>query len=249
MYTPNQLEKFLFFDIETAGSGPNFESLSDKMQELWSKRSETLRTQLGDKYPDNKDKSDEELFKMKSALQAEFGRVVCISFGKIKFEDSEPILQVFSITDEDESVLLKKAFDLITKMAKLGIKLAGHNVKRFDVPFLCKRGFINRLELPAPLQVWDKKPWEISITDTSELWSFGAWQEGFTSLDLLATTLGIDSPKDDINGSEVHEAYYGGQIDRIKEYCQKDVVTLAQILLRLSNLNLIQKSGIIVKNN
>jgi hypothetical protein len=83
----------------------------------------------------------------------------------------------------------------------------------------------------------------------TELWSFGAWQEGFTSLDLLATTLGIDSPKDDINGSEVHEAYYGGQIDRIKEYCQKDVVTLAQILLRLSNLNLIQKSGIIVKNN
>jgi predicted PolB exonuclease-like 3'-5' exonuclease len=247
MFTPTQLEKFLFFDIETSGLESNYERLSEKMQELWSKRSEILRNQLGEKYPDNKDKSDSDLFELKSALQAEFGRVVCISFGKIKFVEDEPTIQIISVQDEDESVLLKKAFDIIIKMSKIGVKLIGHNVKRFDIPFLCKRGIINSLELPAPLQVWDKKPWEISITDTSELWSFGAWQEGFASLDLLATVLGIDSPKEQMNGSEVHGYYYSGRIEEITEYCERDVITLAQILLRLSNLNLIDKQSIIFK--
>jgi 3'-5' exonuclease len=247
MFDPHQLEKLLFFDIETAGSVSSYEELSPKMQELWSHRAEILRKQLGDKYPDNKDKSDSELFQMKSALQAEFGRVVCVSFGKIKFEDGEPMAQIVSYSGEDEVEILNQAFKVIKGLSKNGVKLIGHNVKRFDIPFLCKRAFILRLETPPALQVWDKKPWEIAISDTSELWSFGAWQEGFTSLDLLATVLGVDSPKDDISGADVHQAYYSGQIDRIKEYCQKDVITLIQVALSLSNLNLIEKSGIIIK--
>jgi hypothetical protein len=247
MFDHHQLEKFLFFDIETAGAESNFSELSPKLQELWSKRAELLRTQLGEKYPDNKDKSDDELFQMKSALQAEFGRVVCVSFGKLKFVDGAPTAQIVSYSGNNEIDILNQSFKLMTGLAKNGIKLFGHNVKRFDVPFLCKRAFIHGIEPATPLQVWDKKPWEISITDTSELWSFGAWQEGFTSLDLLASVLGIDSPKDDINGAEVHQTFYAGESDRIKEYCQKDVITLIQTALRLSGLNQIEKSDIIVK--
>jgi predicted PolB exonuclease-like 3'-5' exonuclease len=217
------------------------------MQELWSKRADLLRTQLGEKYPDNKDKSDDDLFQMKSALQAEFGRVVCVSFGKLKFIEGSPTAQIVSYSGNNEVEILTQSFKLMTGLAKNGIKLFGHNVKRFDVPFLCKRAFIHGIEPAAPLHVWDKKPWEIAITDTSELWSFGAWQEGFTSLDLLASVLGIDSPKDDINGADVHETFYAGEVDRIKEYCQKDVITLMQTALRLSGLNRIEKSDIIVK--
>lgn len=247
MFDHHQLEKFLFFDIETAGNKATLSELSPKMQELWSKRAEILRNQLGDKYPDNKDKTDADLFEMKSALQAEFGRVVCISFGKIKFEDGIPVAQIISYSGTDEVDLLNQAFKVMTGFAKKGCKLIGHNVKRFDVPFLCKRAFILNIDPATPLQVWDKKPWETSITDTSELWSFGAWQEGFTSLDLLATCLGVDSPKDDISGAEVHSTFYAGEVDRIKEYCQKDVMTLIQIALRVSGLNQIEKSGIIIK--
>lgn len=247
MFDSYQLEKFLFFDIETAGEKASFSQLDPKKQELWSKRAEILRTQLGDKYPDNKDKDDSALFEMKSALQAEFGRVVCVSFGKIKFVDGVPTAQIVSYSGDDEVEILRNSFKLMTGLAKNGVKLIGHNVKRFDVPFLCKRAFIHSIEPAVPLQVWDKKPWEIAINDTSELWSFGAWQEGFTSLDLLATVLGIDSPKEDINGSEVHNTYYSGQIDRIREYCQRDVVTLMQITLRLSGLNQIENTDIIVK--
>jgi len=247
MFDHHQLEKFLFFDIETAGAKSDLSQISPKLQELWQKRAELLRNQLGDKYPDNKEKTDSELFEMKSALQAEFGRVVCISFGKLKFEDGKPVAQIISYSGEDEVEILTQAFKVMTGFAKKGCKLIGHNIKRFDVPFLCKRAFIHNIEPATPLQIWDKKPWETSITDTSELWSFGAWQEGFTSLDLLATVLGIDSPKEDINGAEVHSTFYAGEIDRIKEYCQRDVITLIQIALRLSNLNQIEKSDIIVK--
>lgn len=247
MFDYHQLEKMLFFDVETAGTTRNSSDLSEKMQELWSKRSEILRNQLSAKYPDNKDKTDDELFQMKSALHAEFGRIVCISFAKLKIVDGLPTIQVVSYAGDDETQILNQSFKLINGLAKNGVKLAGHNVKRFDIPFICKRAFINKIEVPAALQVWDKKPWEIAVIDTSELWSFGAWQEGFTSLDLLATVLGVDSPKDDISGDQVHASYYSGEIERIKEYCQKDTITLIQICLSLSNLNLIEKSDIIIK--
>lgn len=247
MFYPNQLEKMLFFDIETAGLVKSSSELSEKMQELWAVRSEILRTQLASKYPDNKDKTDDELFQMKSALHAEFGRVVCVSFGKMKFVNEIPTAQIVSYSGEDEIDILEKSFKLMTGMAKNGVKPVGHNIKRFDVPFLCKRAFINKIELATPLQIWDKKPWETSLVDTSELWSFGAWQEGFTSLDLLATVLGVDSSKDDIKGDQVHENFWAGNIDRITEYCQKDVVALMQIALVLSGLNQIEKSDIIIK--
>ena len=247
MFDPHQLEKMLFFDIETAGSVNHADSLSTKMQELWSTKSDLLRNQLGAKYPDNKDKSDEDLFQMKAALHAEFGRVVCVSFGKMKFVDGVPTAQIVSYSGDDESEILRQSFKLMSALSKTGVKLTGHNVKRFDVPFLCKRAFILNIEPATPLQVWDKKPWETSIIDTSELWSFGAWQEGFTSLDLLATVLGIDSPKDAMKGDQVHENYWAGNVEGIKEYCQKDVITLIQVALKLSNLKQIEKSDIIIK--
>lgn len=247
MFEPIQIEKMLFFDIETAGTVENYEELSTKMQELWSARAEILRNQLSSKYPDNKDKTDEELFKMKSALHAEFGRVVCVSFGKVKFVEGVPTAQIISYYGSDEVDILEKSFKLMNALSKTGVKPIGHNIKRFDVPYLCKRAFINSIEPANVLQVWDKKPWETSLIDTSDLWSFGAWQEGFTSLDLLATVLGIDSPKDDIKGDQVHKEFWKGNIERIATYCQKDVVTLIQTALRLSNLNQLEKSDIIIK--
>lgn len=247
MFDSHQLEKMLFFDIETAGNVQNSTDLSEKMQELWTSRSEILRNQLASKYPDNKDKTDDELFQMKSALHAEFGRVVCVSFGKIKFVDGIPTAQIVSYSGTDEIEVLEKSFKLMSGLSKNGVKPMGHNIKRFDVPYLCKRAFINGIEPATPLQIWDKKPWETSLVDTSDLWSFGAWQEGFTSLDLLATVLGIDSPKDDIKGDQVHENFWSGNIERITEYCQKDVITLIQIALKLSGLNQIEKSDIIIK--
>jgi hypothetical protein len=248
MFTQPQLEKLVFFDIETASQQASLEEINPRLQDQWVKRAEYLRNHLSEKYPDNADQTDEALFLAKSALQAEFGRVVCVTFGKMKFnENGEPVFQLITYKGEDEDLILQQTFALMDKLAKSGIKLSGHNIKRFDIPFLCKRGLINSMTLPIPLQIWDKKPWELPFVDTSELWSFGAWQEGFTSLDLLTCVLDIDSPKDDISGDQVTEQFWAGNIDRIAEYCQKDVLALAQILLRLSGQNLIEPHNIITK--
>jgi hypothetical protein len=248
MFTQPQLEKLVFFDIETASQQASLEEINPRLQDQWVKRAEYLRNHLSEKYPDNADQTDEALFLAKSALQAEFGRVVCVTFGKMKFnENGEPVFQLITYKGEDEDLILQQTFALMDKLAKSGIKLSGHNIKRFDIPFLCKRGLINSMALPIPLQIWDKKPWELPFVDTSELWSFGAWQEGFTSLDLLTCVLDIDSPKDDISGDQVTEQFWAGNIDRIAEYCQKDVLALAQILLRLSGQNLIEPHNIITK--
>jgi DNA polymerase elongation subunit (family B) len=248
MFQLSQLENFLFFDIETTGTVSDFEKLQSRMQDLWSSRSEILRVQLGEKYPDNKNKTDSELFRLKAGLQAEFGRVVCVSLGVIKIVNGTPTAQIVSYYGEDEKEILTKTFKVMNAMSKLGAKLIGHNVKRFDVPYLCKRAFINGIDIPVILQVWDKKPWETSIVDTSELWSFGAWQEGFTSLDLLTAILEIPSPKDDIKGDKVHATFYDElDAERIRTYCQKDVLSMIHVLMKLSGLNLIQDTDIVYK--
>jgi len=247
MFVPSQIEKFLFFDIETAGQAEDLSSISPKLANLWSDRATFLRDHLSAKYPDNLGKSDNDLFIEKAALQAEFGRIVCISFGKVKFDEAgDPIAQIVSYSGTEEEIL-SQSLKLINGLSRSGIKLIGHNIKRFDVPFLCKRAFITGHEIPQILQVWDKKPWETALVDTSELWSFGAWQEGFTSLDLLSTVLGIDSPKEDMKGSDVHSNFYLGNIDKIREYCQRDVIALIQVIIKLSNLNRLEKSNIIFK--
>lgn len=247
MFHPSEIEKFVFFDIETAGQAENSTDLPPRLESMWSDRAEFLRDHLSAKYPENAGKSDDQLFKEKAALQAEFGRIVCISFGKVKFNEmGEPTAQIVSYTGSEQEILTQ-SLKLINGLCKGGVKLLGHNIKRFDIPFICKRAFINGMEVPPALQVWDKKPWEIPVVDTSELWSFGAWQEGFTSLDLLTAVLGVPSPKSDIKGSEVHTQFYSGNIDRIKEYCQRDVIALIQVIIRLSNLNQLEESNIIFK--
>lgn len=248
MFQLSQLESFLFIDIETTGTASDFDQLQPRMQELWSARAEILRGHLGAKYPDNVGKTDAELFREKAGLQAEFGRIVCITMGVIKIDSGLPSAHVVSYYGSDETEILQKAFKLMNAASKKGAKLIGHNIKRFDVPYMCKRAFILGIEPPVMLQVWDKKPWETSIVDTSEIWSFGAWQEGFASLDLLTGVLGIPSPKDDIKGNQVHSVFYDqGDASRIANYCQKDVVSLIQISMKLSGLNLIPDSDIIYK--
>jgi uncharacterized protein YprB with RNaseH-like and TPR domain len=92
---------------------------------------------------------------------------------------------------------------------------------------------IHNIPLPSKLNLFGKKPWEVPHLDTLELWKFGDYKH-YTSLKLLTSVLGIPSPKDDIDGSEIFRVYYEeNNIDRIVTYCQKDTIAIAQIILRL----------------
>lgn len=243
MYNQTELTKMVFFDLETASTCINLAALektNPKMAELWRKRCEYLRA----RFEENKDMSDEELYVAKAGLTPEFSRIVCASFGRLTFEQdpvlgSFPKMSIKSYASPDESVVLDGISTVFEKFATY--KFVGHNIKRFDVPMMCKRILMAGRPLPKGLQLTNLKPWEMPLVDTSEIWSFGAWQEGFASLELLATALGLATPKDDIRGEEVGQVFWQERdVTRIAEYCQKDVFACAQILLKLSNQPVVQ---------
>ena len=123
--------------------------------------------------------------------------------------------------------------------------LCAHNGKEFDFPYIARRMIIQKIDLPFKLNLFGKKPWEIPHLDTLELWKFGDYKH-FTSLKLLTKILGIPSPKDDIDGSQVRDVFYNeNDIDRIIIYCEKDVLAVAQIFLRLRNGELLEDSEVL----
>jgi 3'-5' exonuclease len=63
---------------------------------------------------------------------------------------------------------------------------------------------------------------------------------------LLAAALGVPSPKSDIDGSKVGEVFWAEKnLARIALYCQKDVATVANVILRFKNLPLLTDEQII----
>jgi predicted PolB exonuclease-like 3'-5' exonuclease len=156
----------------------------------------------------------------------------------LNWTENGPGLVVKSYASESEKEILEGIHKVFEKFFNL--KFVGHNIKRFDVPVMCKRLLINDFSLPRGLMIHNLKPWEMPFIDTSEVWSFGAWQEGFASLDLLATSIGLDSPKDELQGSEVNSYFWSGRLEEITKYCERDVLTTANILLKLSGLSIVE---------
>jgi hypothetical protein len=231
-------KKIVFFDIETASAHRTLDELADanpKMYELWCKRAEYLRT----RFEENKGLTDDELYVEKAALSAEFSRIVCATFGRIEIQQDDILgetskLTLKSYSSENELEILRGIHQVFDKFK--GYKFCGHNIKRFDVPVICKRLLINGFILPNELQIMEKKPWETSFIDTAEQWGFGAWQESFTSLDLLCTALGVESSKESIEGSDVTEYFWSGRLDEITKYCERDVVATTNCYLKLNGL-------------
>lgn len=235
MYTLEQIKNIVFFDIETASGHKNLDALNEEnpaLAKLWSKRCEYLRS----KFEENKDKTDEELYDDKAALHSEFNRIVCASFGRIVGGDEQPINMIIkSYSGDDEVEILNGINNVLNKFNKMN--LCGHNIKRFDIPVMGKRFLINGMPLPRSLQIYDAKPWDLPFVDTADIWSFGAWQEGFSSLELITAVLGLPTPKEDIRGEEVSGVFWEtGDHMRIAEYCARDVKALADVLLKISKL-------------
>jgi uncharacterized protein YprB with RNaseH-like and TPR domain len=220
------IEDVLFLDIETVPQSPTLVTLDPAMQVLWDKKSKMLRTP---------EVSAEDSYE-RAGIYAEFGRIICISVGFIK-DRSSFSFRLKSFFGDDEKVLLKNFSEMLGKFTstKKEALLCAHNGKEFDFPYIARRMIINRLILPPILDNAGKKPWEVKQLDTMDLWKFGDYKT-FTSLDLLTTILGISTPKDDIDGSQVARVYYEeNDLPRIVRYCEKDVLAIARVLLRFMN--------------
>jgi DNA polymerase elongation subunit (family B) len=224
------LRKILFIDIETVSCQPEYEMMSAGMQEQWDRKARFLKSAT------DENASPSQLFTEKAGIFSEFAKVVCIGIGCLVEKNKQWKLVLKSLTGTDEKVLLNQFAETLSKFTyhHPDMKFCGHNIREFDLPFLCRRMIINNISIPEPLQLQGKKPWEVNIFDTLEMWKFGDYKH-FTSLALLAEVLGIPSPKDDIDGSMVGEVFWKeNNLPRIARYCLQDVATTAKIYLRLS---------------
>lgn len=224
---PYPLANILFLDIETVPQYASFDDVPSGWQELWShKASFLIRNDLTE--------TPATIYN-RAGIYAEFGKIICISCGIVSGSGKEKKISIKSFYGDNEKMILQQFSDMLAKWDSGATKyLCAHNGKEFDFPYLCRRLIINEMPIPAILQLSGKKPWEITHIDTLELWKFGDYKN-YTSLNLLAHALNIPTPKDDIDGSKVCEVYWHQhQMQRIVTYCQKDVVTVAQVFLKLT---------------
>ena len=233
------LNNILFLDIETVPQFDCYDKLSEEWKNLWGLKAAYLIR--------NKEEETVETIYNRAGIYAEFGKVVCISCGIIQGNGASKKLVIKSFAGDDEKEVLLQFTDMLKRWVDPNKSLCAHNGKEFDFPYLCRRMIIHNIPLPAILNTRGKKPWEVNHLDTMDMWRFGDFKT-FTSLNLLACTLGIPSPKDDINGSKVWEVYWKDQdVNRIVTYCQKDVITLVQVYLRLSGEEQIYGDNIEIK--
>ncbi|MDE1205524.1 3'-5' exonuclease [Tenacibaculum larymnensis] len=230
------LQNILFLDIETVPEVEFFTDLSTEMQELYA-----LKTQY-----QRKDEFTPEEFYHRAGIWAEFGKIICISVGYFVERKGVNQLRVTSFYGDNEHKLLVDFKNLLdTHFNHPNHLLCAHNGKEFDFPYIARRMIINRIDLPSKLNLFGKKPWEVPHLDTLDLWKFGDYKH-YTSLKLLTAILGIPSPKQDIDGSEVANVYYQEKnLPRIVEYCERDTVAVAQLLLRFLNKPLVDEIDII----
>lgn len=236
------LNNILFLDIETVSQYSTYDQLPDAWKELWNKKAESLLRNS------REDQTAETIYE-RAGIYSEFGKIVCISCGVIQGTGDNKTMVIKSFHDADERKLLSSFCDMLTKWTPGSQKyLCAHNGKEFDFPYLCRRMIINNECIPELLSISGKKPWEVNHLDTMDMWRFGEYKN-FTSLNLLAHVLEVPTSKDDIDGSMVGTVYWTEKnLPRIVHYCQKDVITLAQVYLRLSRETLINPANIEIKN-
>lgn len=239
--TNNQsLLNLFFIDIETVPQSAGYDDMNEQSRQLFfDKISKTMPEGF----------SEQEAYIRKAGILAEFAKIVCISTGFF-FKDSQDrlCLKIKSIADHDEKQLLVRFCELVSKMLKHNpaFQFCGHNIREFDIPFICRRMLVNGILLPACLQIHGAKPWEIKWLDTLHWWRFGDYKN-YTSLHLLACTLGVPTSKDDIDGSMVQQVYYtDNNLPRIVTYCEKDVIVVARIVQKFFNYPLVSDDSIFI---
>ena len=229
-----ELQYTLFLDIETVSGYATFDEMPEGLKPLWIRKAKSLDHSL----VISDHSAVAAMYQQRAAIYAEFGRIVCISLG---FLSSKGILRVKTITNHDEKIILMELYEILEKhyydIKKH--KIAGHNIREFDVPYICRRMLINELKLPRIFDIMSKKPWQTEhFLDTMDLWRFGDYKS-YTSLNLICNVLNIESPKTDLDGSMVGKAYWEeNRLADIAKYCAQDVVAVVRIIFRLCAIQL-----------
>jgi predicted PolB exonuclease-like 3'-5' exonuclease len=230
------IEKLLFFDIETVGQYKDLDELPKQELKLWESYYDNFKERVTDKSKLHSVESHlnkKEVYRQTAAFFPEFGKVACVSLGFVTKDGKTKFESFYGV---DEIDILKKVRDVFNKIDSMDFSLCGQNIKNFDIPFLAKRYVINGLKTPTIFPKHDTKPWEMKVLDTKEVWSFGG-KYGLSSLDLICMSLDVDSPKNgDVKGDNVNKNFWVDNHEEIKEYCERDVKALIDIITKFNKL-------------
>ena len=235
--TQLDITRILFLDIETVPEVYKFDDLDDTTADLYLKKNKYLQ--------ERDELSNDEVYE-RAGVFAEFGKIVCISVGVVRTNSiGEKTMNMKSFFGHDEAKLLQDFADMLrTSYNTPKHSMCGHNAKEFDFPFLARRMLLNGINIPSILDISGKKPWEVNLLDTMELWKFGDYKH-YTSIALLCHIFKVPTPKDDISGADVARVYYeDNDIERIAIYCEKDVIALIQLFLKFRNEGLVKEENI-----
>lgn len=234
----SEFQHYIFIDIETVAQSKSLVDIPAPLQQHWLHKVQFLK-EFKEGIADGAT-----LYEQRAGIYAEFGKVVCIGLGRLVYEDDELILNQKSIQSDDEVALLTAFVKIVQQRSQLGkVVFVGHNIKEFDLPYICRRLLIHQLPIPEALQLAGKKPWEIPHQDTLELWKFGDYKH-YISLDLLANILHIPSSKETISGADVGKVYWIDQnLSAISEYCLRDVYTTSLVYLHLKGYHQVALSS------
>ena len=241
MYNSSELKGMLFIDIEKCSQYKNLSDLkkyaNEGLYDLWLKKAENIR-----KYEEgHNDLTDAELYEKCASMHAEFGKINTISIGQISFDDvTGPVgSKIKSFYGEDENKILEEFNGTMRAVFNKNpsVKLIGHNIKKFDMPWIVKRSLVNGIIPPTMFHFQKQKPWENCLLDTYEIWKFGGYNS--SSLDLICNLFNIPSPKDAMKNYEVSMHYWDGNIENIMKYCEGDVKATMNVMLKMSNMEII----------
>lgn len=227
------ITKILFLDIETVSGKPSYDDLDETFQQLWNYKAPSALRRYGEELTPEEYAGS---YTDRAGIFAEFGKIICISVGVVhRDQDRQLNIRLKSFADRDEKSLLEQFSEMLGQYYPDpgSYYLCGHNIKEFDAPYMCRRIVTHGLKLPRMLDIAGKKPWETKhLVDTMELWKFGD-RKSYVSLKLLAAVLGFPSPKDDIDGGDVGRVFWEeDDLERIAQYCEKDVLATAQLFMR-----------------
>ena len=232
-------EKLFYFDCEWVPIAKNLEEFEKDFPLLYKAFLHQYKKKGGHILPDRKnleEKSEgmtlQEFWDQKAHFYPEFCKIICVSYAYYH----EGVLIKKSLYGDDEKKLMTSAAALFHNVALKGFILCGYAIKRFDMPWLSKRMMSNDVRPPSSLCMYGKKPWDAEVFDLPEVWGQGNMQESFTPFELACASLGMESSKGDLDGSKVAGAYYNGEIERIKDYCELDVEKTVNLAIKLIGL-------------
>jgi DNA polymerase elongation subunit (family B) len=199
---------FVAWDLETCPF--DFDTYTDAQNE----RYDTELRIRSNRRPDEPRSSSSRLVR---SVHPFLGWICCISAvsGTAEGGPNQPRSWT-AATPDAEDVLLSRFWDAVAGFNG-SVTWVTFNGKRFDVPFLTARSLHHGIA-PTRGDLLDTYPYNHRPhADLSNL-----WPQHYRLAD-LCDLLGVDSPKKDIDGSQVADAVAEGRIEEVAQYGRADV--------------------------